>query len=375
MKTGVGMAKLPLTKELWGVRFARIALDIISGFIRTPSGNTCMLVVQDYYTKYTRVFPLPDQKALTCAEALVNGWILLFGCPFVCHSDQGRNFESDLWKEMCSLLEIHKTRTNPYRPESDGAVERFNRTLIASLTTMVNQDQSNWDVCCNYVAHAYNASIHASTGLTPNMLLFGDEVVMPADLQLGSMIVGTYPVCYQTFAQSIRENLHVGYSIASRMLESTAEVQKVAFDRGAKTRQFMVGDKVLRYHSPLARLKLGTNWDGPYVVRNVISDHTIVLCNDSGKLFKSSVARLKLFRSVFELRDETTFSGGSDSDSDSLLVTHDALDDKFRGSTKPRRVRRKLNKKKHVPEFSEPFHGAKSIDLRRSERIRLLNTK
>ena len=124
VKTGVGMAKLPLTKELWGVRFARIALDIISGFIRTPSGNTCMIVIQDYYTKYTRVFPLPDQKALTCAEALVNGWILLFGCPFVCHSDQGRNFESDLWKEMCSLLEIHKTRTNPYRPESDGAVER-----------------------------------------------------------------------------------------------------------------------------------------------------------------------------------------------------------------------------------------------------------
>ena len=94
-----------------------------------------------------------------------------------------------------------------------------------------------------------------------------------------------------------------------------------------------------------------------------------------GKIFKSSIARIKLFHGNFELRDETTFGGGSDNDSDSLLVTHDALDDKFRGSTKPRRVRRKLNKKKHIPEFSEPFHGAKSIDLRRSERIRLLNAK
>ena len=179
-----------------------------------------MMVVQDYYTKFTRVFPLIDQKALTCAEALVNGWILLFGCPFVIHSDQGRNFESDLWKEMCSLLEIHKTRTNPYRPESDGAVERFNRTLIASLTTLVNKDQANWDVVCNYVAHAYNCTTHASTGLTPNMLIFGEEIVVPADLQLGAPLVGSDPICYQSFAQSIRENMHIAYSIASRCLDA-----------------------------------------------------------------------------------------------------------------------------------------------------------
>ena len=299
----------------------------------------------------------------------------MFGCPFVIHSDQGRNFESDLWKEMCSLLEIHKTRTNPYRPESDGAVERFNRTLIASLTTLVNRDQANWDVVCNYVAHAYNCTVHASTGLTPNMLIFGEEIVVPADLQLGAPLVGSDPVCYQSFAQSIRENMHVGYSIASRCLESTAEVQKVAFDRGSKMRRFKVGDKVLRYHSPIARFKLGTNWDGPYVIRDVISDHTVVLCSDTGKLFKSSVARLKLFYADFKLADGSRIPGlnYSDSDSDSLFKRHDHLKDEFRASTKPRRVRRDLNKIRHVPEMLEPFYGAKSTDLRRSERIRLKN--
>ena len=63
------------------------------------------------------------------------------------------------------------------------------------------------------------------------------------------------------------------------------------------------------------------------------------------------------------------------SDSDSLLVTHDVLDDKFRGSTKPRRVRRKCNKELHIPEYSESDQGVKSIDLRRSERIKMQNTK
>ena len=170
--------------------------------------------------------------------------------------------------------------------------------------------------------------------------------------------------------------MHVGYSIASRCLESTAaEVQKVAFDRGSKMRRFEVGDKVLRYHSPMARFKLGTNWDGPYVIRDVISDHTVVLCSDSGKLFKSSVARLKLFYADFILADSSRIPGVDDSDSgsDSLFTPHDDLKNKFRASTKPRRVRRDLNKVRHVPEMYEPFHGAKSEDSRRSERIRLKN--
>ena len=72
-KAGPGMGRMPLTQELFGVRFARVAVDIITGFVTTPEGNTCMMVVTDYYTKYTKVFPLKDHKAATCARALVKG--------------------------------------------------------------------------------------------------------------------------------------------------------------------------------------------------------------------------------------------------------------------------------------------------------------
>ena len=80
-KPGPGMGKLPLSQELYGIRFARVAVDIISGFKTTPNGNTCMMVVTDYYTKYTRVFPLRDHKAATCARAFVRGWVLHLGVP------------------------------------------------------------------------------------------------------------------------------------------------------------------------------------------------------------------------------------------------------------------------------------------------------
>ena len=64
------MGKLPLSQELFGVRFAKIAVDFISGFRTTDRGNTCMMVVQDYYTKYVQVYPMPNHTAITSATSL-----------------------------------------------------------------------------------------------------------------------------------------------------------------------------------------------------------------------------------------------------------------------------------------------------------------
>ena len=57
--------------------------------------------------------------------------------PGVIHSDQGRDFETSLFAEVCRLLDIEKTRTCPYRPQSDGMIERFNRTVAQMLATFV----------------------------------------------------------------------------------------------------------------------------------------------------------------------------------------------------------------------------------------------
>ena len=62
------------------------------------------------------------------ADLLVDNIILRFGMPLVIHSDQGREFENGLMQSLCTLLGCTKPRTAPYHPESDGMIERFNRT-------------------------------------------------------------------------------------------------------------------------------------------------------------------------------------------------------------------------------------------------------
>jgi len=67
--------------------------------------------------------PLPEQSAATVANLLVSEAISSFGVPLQIHTDQGRSFESVLFKDVCSLLDIEKTRTTPLHPQSDGMVE------------------------------------------------------------------------------------------------------------------------------------------------------------------------------------------------------------------------------------------------------------
>ena len=108
----------------------RLSTDILGPLPETPRHNRYILIVVDYFTKWVEVFPVPDQMAKTCAAVIVNEVIAHLGSPLDLHSDQGRKYESDIFKELCSLFEVRKTRTSPRNPKCNGAVERFILRMI-----------------------------------------------------------------------------------------------------------------------------------------------------------------------------------------------------------------------------------------------------
>jgi len=80
----------------------------------TTQGNKHLLVVMYHLTKRCEVFPTKDQRAKTVAEILVSKIFSRFEPPTIIHSDQGRNFESNVMQEVCCLICIHKSRTSAY---------------------------------------------------------------------------------------------------------------------------------------------------------------------------------------------------------------------------------------------------------------------
>ncbi|ROT77825.1 hypothetical protein C7M84_003484 [Penaeus vannamei] len=177
--------RAPLQLYQVGAPLERVAVDIVGPFPVTTQGNRFICVVMDYFTKWPEAYALPDHEAETVAEALVNNFITRFGVPCELHSDQGREFESMVFQECCRLLGIKKTRTTALRPQSDGLVERFNRTLIHEVAKYCSSDQRDWDVKLPSLLMAYRSAQHEATTHTPAKLMFGRELRLPVDLATG----------------------------------------------------------------------------------------------------------------------------------------------------------------------------------------------
>ena len=170
---------MPVAEYVW----QRMAIDIVGPVPVSNKGNNNILVMMEYATRFVIAVPLKDTKAQTVARKFIKHVINAEGIPSELLTDQGKNFQSDTMKELCKQLGVKQLRTTAYHPQTDGAVERVNRTIGDMLTTHVYKNPREWDEHLNYVVAAYNRTPHSSTGETPFFLLKGRDALEPTDLR------------------------------------------------------------------------------------------------------------------------------------------------------------------------------------------------
>ena len=175
----------PLQPLPCGEPWERLSIDITGPHPRSRRGSKYILTVMDNFTKFVEAIPMINQEAISVARALVDNVIVRYGAPLQILTDQGTNFEGDLFRGLCKLLGIDKVRTSSYHPSGNGLIERFHRTLNAMLGKVVSSHQRDWDEFLPQVLAAYRASSHESTGFSPNLLMFGRETRAPLDLVYG----------------------------------------------------------------------------------------------------------------------------------------------------------------------------------------------
>ena len=120
----------------------RIALDILGPLPESKNGNRYILVMCDLFTKWTEAYPLPDQEAQTVAKAFVDCFVSRFGTPLQLHSDQGTNFQSKLFHELCDLLHIKKTRTTKRMEQSRDSIV-LSQLCCQCIVKRINTDGMN----------------------------------------------------------------------------------------------------------------------------------------------------------------------------------------------------------------------------------------
>ncbi|KAJ8956145.1 hypothetical protein NQ317_019737 [Molorchus minor] len=275
--------KAPMRQYNVGSPFERIAIDVAGPFPESNDGNKYIVVVMDYFSKWVEAYALPNQEASTIADVLVKEWICRFGVPLELHSDQGRNFESILFQKVCQLLNIHKTRTTALHPQSDGMVERMNRTINRHLSKVVSNHQRDWDHFLPLFLLAYRSSVHETTGQTPVSIIMGRELRLPCDLKFGCP--PGEDIAGEDYVTTLRRRMDDIHDQVRSNIQSASDRMKETYDIGAQNDGYQSGDLVWLYNPQRRRglsPKLQTLWEGPYEVLARINDVVYRIKKSSG---------------------------------------------------------------------------------------------
>jgi len=267
--------------SLVGEPWERVSVDITGPHPRSSRNNQYILTLVDHFSKWAEAIPIKNHKAPTVAKVLMVHVFSRFGAPLQLLTDMGPEFESDLFAQLMRLLEIDKLRTTPYKPSTNGVVERFHRTLNSMLGKTVGESQRDWDERLPYVMAAYRASPHSSTGFSPNRLFLGRENRMPIDLLMGLPIEGGGPSrTADLFVTDVREKTERAYHLARNQLRVAAERRKNTYDIRVRKAEHSVGDWVW-YHYPrryrFKSHKWQKNFTGPFLVVRAIEPVNFVL--------------------------------------------------------------------------------------------------
>lgn len=228
---------------------------------RCKGGFEHVLIITDHFTRFAQAVPTKNETARTTAKALFERFVVHYGFPSRLHSDQGRNFESSVIAELCSIANVEKSRTTPYHPQCNGMAERFNQTLMNMIGTLEEHQKADWKAHIPSLVHAYNCTRHESTGLTPYYLMFGRHPRLAVDAFLG-VDPGPVKPSARSYVTDLKERLAFAYKTAEKESRRQSRRHKTRYDRRVRDVKVEVGDRVLVKNVGLrGRHKLADRWD------------------------------------------------------------------------------------------------------------------
>jgi len=114
-----------------------------------------------------------DQEAITVVRAFYEGWIARFGTPLRITTDQGRQFKSQLFRQLSALYGVAHLKTTAYHPAANGMIERLHRQLKAAIKC---HEKDQWTKVLPTVLLGIRAAWREDLGATTADLLYGESI-------------------------------------------------------------------------------------------------------------------------------------------------------------------------------------------------------
>uniref|UniRef100_A0A0N4ZD95 RNA-directed DNA polymerase n=1 Tax=Parastrongyloides trichosuri TaxID=131310 RepID=A0A0N4ZD95_PARTI len=149
----------------------RLNIDVRGPLPRTENGNEQLLVIIDDFSKFALALPMPDTTAKTIIRILTTQVFAVHGIPKLIRLDNAPYFTSAKFQEAMSNWKVDLRYSSPYNSNSNGEVERMNRTINEAMTCY--DAAENWDSIIPVVIGSYNSQIHSTTEEQPFIVLNG----------------------------------------------------------------------------------------------------------------------------------------------------------------------------------------------------------
>nr|GEU58711.1 reverse transcriptase domain-containing protein [Tanacetum cinerariifolium] len=207
------------------------------------------------------------QQPLTPITAPIPGEIV---------SDNGKQFSDNPFKDWCDKLNIIQRFVSVKHPQSNGLVERANRSLGEGIKSRLGERNRNWVDELPHVLWAHRTKIKSSHGDTPFSLTYGTEAVIPT--KIGMPTYRTVAVDVVSNDEELRLNLDLLKERHERAAIYEAKAKsKMTKYYNARVRSvtFRQGDFVYRSNDAshaVADGNLGPKWKGPYEVTEALGD-------------------------------------------------------------------------------------------------------
>ena len=233
------------------------------------------VIAVDYFTKWAEVKPLATITEQKVHNFVWRAIICKFSIPRALVSDNGKQFDNPKFRDFYTKLGIKNYYSSLAHPQSNGQAEVTIRTLKAALKTKLEDLKGKWVEYLPEVLWAYRTTRKSATQETPFALAFDTEAVAHVKIGLKSPRIELASVEHNE--EALRLNLDLLDEKRDQVQKRTEDYQRKTtryYDQKVKPRSYKLGDLVLKklllVRKNLTHGKLGSNWEGPYIVSCVV---------------------------------------------------------------------------------------------------------
>jgi len=252
--------------------WAKCAIDVSGPYETSVCGNRFIVSFIDLFSGYPEAFACPDKSAQTIAHLIIDELFPRYSCPLEILSDNGSEFLNETVRHTLETLNIPHVKTSYYRPESNGLIERYHRTLVNVISKKIQTDAGSWDMYLNQALAAIRFGVNESTKNSPFRLLYNREVVLPIDniLKPRRKYQGEEP------HKIALEQQHKAFLLVHQNRSRAKKRRNEYANKNAKEVDFHVGQAVY-YKNNKRKNKLDIKWKPYHRIIEITSPVTYII--------------------------------------------------------------------------------------------------